>query len=361
MSGLSLSDWRAKMTFWANSADTMAIYALSIQYGLHTSVITRSKLWTMIHPDYDGTENDVLKISAIKLLYMGENRFRRIWKKAVPDQPSFYGPNFNYMPMQPIVSVPSPDNVEMACTLVQIGDNVTPYIQDTTTPLFEGPDITSSDDAMDKIVGRLDVCNWKPLKVADAMDQIVAAEVTQDVTVETEEKSKPRQKVGVKVETKWCFVKLIKLDSILFDNEPEESAPAPEKESASTDTTNPLPRLRPKNKKNRTTRRPRGASNNIQYEEAEDESVPVAKNTTSYVRNIKPSAAGPSAAHVRGQSTSSVPPSSSLPGLTVPVINPYDVDTEIDSDVQVETTHDDANMPNKSPQRKGLSASLVTP
>ena len=170
MSGLSLSDWRAKMTFWANPADTMAIYALSDQYRLHTIVITGSTLWTMIHLDYEGTEDDVLEISAIKLLYMGANRFGHIWKKTVPDQPSFYGPNFNYMPMQQIVSVPSTDDVEKVCTLVPIGDNVTPYMQYMTTPLFEGPDITNSDDAMDKLVGRLDVCTWKPLKVVDAMD-----------------------------------------------------------------------------------------------------------------------------------------------------------------------------------------------
>ena len=100
----------------------------------------------------------MLEISAIKLLYMGTNRFGRIWKKAVPDQLSFYGPNFNYQPMQPDISVPSTDDVETACTLVQIGDNVTPYIQDITIPLFEGPEIIGSDDAMDKIVGRLDVC-----------------------------------------------------------------------------------------------------------------------------------------------------------------------------------------------------------
>ena len=91
---------------------------------------------------------------------MGANRFGHIWKKAVPDQPSFYGPNFNYQPMLPDNSVPSPDDVETACTLVQIGDNVAPYMLDSgipETPLFEGPEVTISDDAMDKIVGRLDV------------------------------------------------------------------------------------------------------------------------------------------------------------------------------------------------------------
>ena len=60
MSGLSLSDWRAKMAFWENPADTMAVYALSNQFGLHTSIVTRLKLWTMIHADYQGTANWIL-------------------------------------------------------------------------------------------------------------------------------------------------------------------------------------------------------------------------------------------------------------------------------------------------------------
>ena len=118
MSRLSLSDWRAKMTFWANPADTLAIYALSDQFRLHTSVITKSKLWTTITPDFQGNEWDVLETSAIKLLYMGANRFGHIWKKAVPDQPSFYGPNFNYQPRLPDNSVPSTDDVETVETML---------------------------------------------------------------------------------------------------------------------------------------------------------------------------------------------------------------------------------------------------
>ena len=167
MSGLSLSDRRAKMTFWANPADTLAIYALSDQFGLHTSVITKLKLWTTITPDFNGNEWDVLETSAIKLLYMGANRFGCIWKKAVPDQPSFYGPTFKYQPMLPDNSVPSTDDVETACTLVQIRDNVASYMLDSDVPktlLFEGSEVIISDDAMEKIVGRLDVCMWKQTK-----------------------------------------------------------------------------------------------------------------------------------------------------------------------------------------------------
>ena len=82
----------------------------------------------MIHTDYEGTANDVLEISLIKLLYMGANRFGCLWKKAVSDQPSFYRPNFNYQLMIPYVSVPTTDDDELACALVQIGDNITPYM-----------------------------------------------------------------------------------------------------------------------------------------------------------------------------------------------------------------------------------------
>ena len=238
MSGLSLSDWRAKMTFWANSADTLAIYALSDQFGLHTSVITKSKLWTTITPDFNGTEWDVLETSAIKLLYMGANRFGHIWKKAVPDQPSFYGPNFNYQPMLPDNSVPSTDDVETACTLVQIGDNVAPYMLDSDiseTLLFEGPEVTIGDDTMDKIVGRLDVCMWKPSNLVDAMVQIISVPKSVCVNVEMKNTSKP--KVVINVETKRCTFKLVRLDSILFGDNSDNSACASEDDNANSQKT----------------------------------------------------------------------------------------------------------------------------
>ena len=195
MSGLSLADWRAKMAFLSNPADTMAIYTLSDQFRLHTSVITKSKLWTTVTPDFQGNEWDVLDISSIKLLYMGAKRFGHIWKKAVPDQPSFYVPNFNYQPMLPDNSVPSTDEVETVCTLVQTGDSVAPYLLDTDvldTLLFEGPEVSPSDDAMDKIVEKLDVCMWKPGTYLDAMDQIISSMESMCVNVETENSSKPK-------------------------------------------------------------------------------------------------------------------------------------------------------------------------
>ena len=134
-------------------------------------------------------------------------------------------PNFNYQPMLPDNSVPSTDKVEAACTLVQIGDSVAPYLLDTdvlNTPLFEGPEVSPSNDAMDKIVGKLDVCMWKPGTCLDAMDQIISSTENMCVNVETKSQSKP--KLIVKVETKRCTVKLVRLDSILFEELSENSA-----------------------------------------------------------------------------------------------------------------------------------------
>ena len=256
MSGLRLSDWQAKMAFWANPADTVSIYVLSDQFGLHTSVITNSKLWTTVSPDFQGTEWDVLDISSIKLLYMGANRFGHIWKKAVPDQPSFYGPNFNYQLMLPLTSVPSTDNIETACTLVQIGDNMSQYLQDTETmnpPMFEGPAVTSEDDAMDKIVGKYNVCMWKSSSCTDAMDQIVRP--TENVCVNVETKITKELNNVVKVETKRCSVKLVRLDSILFGDMMDKSTSEEDNAKQQTPSLIPtdLPKLRPKNKAARPT------------------------------------------------------------------------------------------------------------
>ena len=247
------------MTFWANPADTLSIYTLSDQCRLHTSVITKSKLWTTITPDFNGTEWDVLETSAIKLLYMGANRFGRIWKKVVPDQPSFYGPNFNYQPMLPDSSVPSTDDMETACTLVQIGDNVAPYMLDSEileTPLFEGPGVTTDDDAMDKIVGKLDVCMWKPLNSLDDMDRIISEYESVRVNVET--KNTDKLDVALNVETKMCLVRLVRLDSILFgdssDNNAGESEDVNANSQKTLETPPTLPRLRPENRSSKATR-----------------------------------------------------------------------------------------------------------
>ena len=190
---------------------------------------------------------------------MGANRFGRIWKKAVPDQTSFYGPNFNYQPILSSNSVPSTDDLETASTLVQIGDSVPPYMLDKVVPdtlLIKGPEVTIGDDAIDKIVGRLDLCMWKPSNCVDAMDQVIASTNSVHVNVEMENASKPT--LVVNMETKRYTVKLVRLDSILLGDTSDPSACASEEDTSSLQkalqTPPNLPRLCPKNRTNRTTR-----------------------------------------------------------------------------------------------------------
>ena len=268
------------MAFWGNPADTMAIYVPSDKFGLHTSVVTRSKISTTIHSNFKGTANDVLEISSIKLLYMGVNRFGHLWKKAVSDQPSFYGPNFNYQLMLRVMSVPSTDDVETACTLIQIGDSVTPYMQEGTvpsTPLFGGPEVTASDDAMDKIVGRLDVCLWKPLNCNDAMDEIIKNTGNPFVNVET--RSDNSTNIRLKVETKKCTVNLVRLDSILLDRPKQNSTSIQSKDSVMPNSTVSRPTSHSSvcPKPSRITRKPRGTSTNVHYEEETEKDIAVEK------------------------------------------------------------------------------------
>ena len=135
------------------------------------------------------------------------------------------------------------------------------------------------------------------------MDQIITSTKSMCVNVETKTASKP--KLVVNVETKSCTVKLVRLDSILFGDTSDNSACASEEDNANLQkalqTPPNLPRLRPKNRSNRTTRHPRNASQNKQYTE-DPEPAPLAKNQTGYVKNIKPSASGPSDERVKAQS-----------------------------------------------------------
>ena len=81
------------------------MYALRNQYRLHTSVLTKSKLWTTVHPEYNGTELQAqLNYIPQYLMYMGQTDFCMLWLKALPE-PSFYGVNFNYQLIDYYLSV----------------------------------------------------------------------------------------------------------------------------------------------------------------------------------------------------------------------------------------------------------------
>ena len=118
MHGLNLESWIQKMMFWENCADALAIYSLSDMLGIHTTVLTKSKPWTTISGDYQGDVYDLLRISKVTLVYLGQDRYARLWKKSVPSGNSYMGPNFNYAPMANPSAVPT-DYLNMAQALLE--------------------------------------------------------------------------------------------------------------------------------------------------------------------------------------------------------------------------------------------------
>ena len=99
MHGLNLESWVQKMMFWENGADALAIYSLSDMLGIHTTVLMKSKPWTTVSGNFQGDVYDLLRISEVILVYLGQDRYASLWKKSAPIENSYVGPNFNYAPM----------------------------------------------------------------------------------------------------------------------------------------------------------------------------------------------------------------------------------------------------------------------
>ena len=173
MNQLTLDNWVRKMTHWDNCADPLAIYSLSDMLGIHTTILTKTKPWTTVSGEYQGTVQDLLNISKVTLVYLGENRFARLWQKDDPNEWSYIGPNFNYhftsLPVTPAKPAkpkrrktstakrPTREELQTAETLLELSGR---QVEPTEQPL------ENLNDAMDKIVGHLDItCPLKFLKV----------------------------------------------------------------------------------------------------------------------------------------------------------------------------------------------------
>ena len=124
MHGLNLESWIQRMMFWENSADALAIYSLSDMLGIHTTVLTKSKPWTTVSGNFQEDVYDLLRISEVILVYLGQDRYARLWKKLAPTENSYIGPNFNYAPMaNPPVTLT--EEFQTAQTLLKLhGDNL---------------------------------------------------------------------------------------------------------------------------------------------------------------------------------------------------------------------------------------------
>ena len=189
--------------------------------GIHTTIVTKTKPWTTVSDEYEGTVHDLLKISKVTLVYLGENRFARLWQKDDPNERSYIGPNFNYqftpLPVTPAVPAKpkrrktstskrsTQEELQTAETLLELSGR---QVEPTEQPL------ESLTDAMDKIVGHLDVTSPPKMPQSDAADLMCQSVLPVETATQT-----PALKLDAVlcVETKECSVHLKRLDQILRD------------------------------------------------------------------------------------------------------------------------------------------------
>ena len=73
--GLTLDQWVKKMNYFDNGGDALALCTLSDLYGVHTTVINKDRPWTTVHGNYPGTLEDILQLSSVKLIYLGQDQY----------------------------------------------------------------------------------------------------------------------------------------------------------------------------------------------------------------------------------------------------------------------------------------------
>ena len=239
----NLNAWACKMTYWENSADELALYALSDLMKQHTVVITSTKPWSTVHPDVVLKDiHGLLNVYSVKLLYLGGNKFGRLHCK-----PQNYDTSVMLnLPVFPGTETPCVWEMETACSLLLMnaqetdnqetgGDKLelqepvvtyneplsveqTPDLMDLTgmlgPPYLEHTEDVFS-DAMEHIVGQVFISTAPTaLNVPDTVNSMCAS----PVLVETTDERKPEYVlVDPKIEQqiKQCSIKLTKIDSVL--------------------------------------------------------------------------------------------------------------------------------------------------
>ena len=324
------------MSYWGNCGDALAIYTMSDMYGVHTCVVTKSKPWTTVANTFQGTDIDVLKLCQVKLVYLGNHKYRKLIPKDFIAQSSYITPSFNVASMiQPLPPPPLPTptvpmlvrELETANTLLDLhGTDSTktsnvPVKPENTVATIE---LSEDTDAMDKIVGYCEepsaLGRHNVLKSTDAMDCIVSTpldwvnEVPNVLNVETVtsdtgiESVSAKQDNGLNVETtklKTCHVCVRPLENILF----EETKSDPPVAMNDLPSGEHYTHSRTRKPVVRTSCIPCKASTGKQYDEQSDTTSPKKRRPIP----VKPNASGPSKTRISTQKTKSPYPTRRLP------------------------------------------------
>ena len=202
MHRIYLDTWLKKMGYWGTKADELAIYTLSDMLNVHSFVVTKHRPWTTIDSSVQGTALEILHLCPVKLVFLGDNRYGRLWCKIVPTQ-LVSTHQTGLLPVfpdaQPIIQELAPASLtelETAETLLTMQDaepsvNTPLELQEPTVAMvnqtseliLESPPVTTNNqdqvnlyDDMDKVTNHEDVSFTEPnnwLKFCDCMDLIM--------------------------------------------------------------------------------------------------------------------------------------------------------------------------------------------
>ena len=200
MHEIYLDTWLKKMAHWGTKADELAIYTLSDMLNVHSFIVTKHRPWTTIDSSVRGTALEILHLCPAKLVFLGDNRYGRLWCKIVPTQPVSTHQT-RLLPIfpnaQPILQEPAPpslteletaemlltmqDSQPSVNTLLELQELTVSMVNQTSDLILESPPITTDNqdqvelhDAMDKVtnhdVSFTEPNNW--LKFRDCMDLV---------------------------------------------------------------------------------------------------------------------------------------------------------------------------------------------
>ena len=212
MHGVHIDTWLKQMSYWGIKADELAVYVLSDMLNVHSFIVTKNQPWTMVDASVTVTVMEILSLCQVKLVYLSDNKFGRLWPKLIPSR-DVSTTLTNSVPVfldsEPIVTVPAPPTLaelETAQTLVTLQEPVSDdhptisvtsvqvsnvdltlqepnvlLIPKTTEFSLEAPPWAENEspvvltDAMDKTVEHTDVSHPEPyhwMKNRDCMDII---------------------------------------------------------------------------------------------------------------------------------------------------------------------------------------------
>ena len=323
MNNLTLATWIQQQTHFGNSADGLAIYALSDMCGVHATIVTKTKPWTTIHPTYSGDVYEALCICKVNMVYLGYNKFARLRKKANPVDPSYITQSYNLPSMVALPAPPTREELETAETLLQLQGTKDECDQDPSPSNLSVPPAVIFVDAMDKVCGQYDATAGNTSKIHDAFDKILLSsdDSEDELHVETdimipylEEHNELPGDTDMIINTKPCCVSVTRLESILLDDPPKDASELPVGEHYTRSHSTP--------RKERTGRKPRKANTGVKYQYIDDTFDTPSQKTEKPV----PSRTGPTASRIRSQSSTTEDPLQRLP--PVPSLTSPDEDEE---------------------------------